>query len=112
MKTVQESLSTTSLNQSMIGRTFEKYPVLALFVLYCSRKNQESVAGSPPFVDGRPSFVVSRPPLLACRPPLQNPAMYFSCKTELIWRHLVVEQWPFSGGNLCMHEHSSFPEAE
>ncbi|GMP63099.1 hypothetical protein CsSME_00024924 [Camellia sinensis var. sinensis] len=59
MSTVQESLSTTSLDQSMIER---------------SKKNQTSMASRPPFVDGRLSFVAGRPPLLAYRPPLQNQA--------------------------------------
>ncbi|GMP52509.1 hypothetical protein CsSME_00018287 [Camellia sinensis var. sinensis] len=65
---VQESLSTTSLNQSMIWR---------------SKRNQDFVADRPPFLDGKPSFVDGRPPLLACRPPLQNPAnsVFFGWKS-------------------------------
>ncbi|GMP25653.1 hypothetical protein CsSME_00002414 [Camellia sinensis var. sinensis] len=59
MQTVQESLSTISLDQFMIRRG----------------KNQVVVASRPPPMDGRPSFVAGRPPLLACRPPLQNLAM-------------------------------------
>ncbi|GMQ10330.1 hypothetical protein CsSME_00053378 [Camellia sinensis var. sinensis] len=82
MKTVQKSLLTTSLDQSMIGR---------------GRKNQAFVAGRPLFGDGRPSFVAGRPPLLAYWPPLQNQ---------------TVRTVAFSGGNLRMHEHSSFPEAK
>ncbi|GMQ09277.1 hypothetical protein CsSME_00052705 [Camellia sinensis var. sinensis] len=74
MKTVQESLSTTSLDQSMIGR---------------GRRNQASVVGRPLILDGRLPFVVGRPPLLACRPPLQNQANsgFFGWKSMHIHEH-------------------------
>ncbi|GMP98040.1 hypothetical protein CsSME_00046077 [Camellia sinensis var. sinensis] len=74
MKMVQKSLSTTSLDQSMIRR---------------DRKNQDFMAGRPSFLDGRLSFVAGRPPLLGCQPLLSNGANngFFGWKSARMHEH-------------------------